>query len=470
MNVLLESIRSDKTAGTVLAGACMMSAISQAVQIPSILIATCVVLFVFFALVWQSLQLFPRILLFLPLLLIVLLHVTGNYDQALVLSALERGTFLSLFVVTLSLIRVVALSSPFVRYCGQLIVHQPPGRRYFVLSFGAHLFGILLNFAALSLLGSMVRSSTAVEPGNDQHRIAMIRRKRMSLAVIRGFATIATWSPLSAFLAVLISLVPGTSLVDVIPPGLAIFVTFIMLGWVFDRFSYPRRNLPDTETAFRETALAFLGLLGIVITFVAAAGALSQISGMTIVNSLLFVVPLASIGWVYIQCAGEKDTATFSRVWYRVANEFPAALTELKAEATMFFSYGMLGTLILPFLRPEEWGAFFAAAQITQTHILIAAFWVIVAMAQLGVNPLLTVLVIASVVPQITSPVVDGVLLLIAIQFGWCTCIVFSPYTAASRILGSATGVPHRTMCLRWNLGFTLTWIGLASLTLVIAS
>ena len=455
-------------AGKVLAIACIMSAVSQAVQSPYILLATCLFLFWFFAIVWWSLDTFSKIVLCLPPLLILFLAATGRFSSSLVLGALRQGTFLSLFVVTISLIRVAALTSPFVHKCGQLIVHQPPGRRYFVLSLGAHLFGLLLNFAALSLLGSMVRSSTDIEEEGEQKRIAMVRRKRMTLAIIRGFATIAIWSPLSAILAILISLVPGTSLAGAIPKGLMIFVVFILLGWAVDRVSFPRRVLPDAERSFRATGIAFLGLLAIVVSIIAASAALAGLTGMTVVNSLLFVVPLAAMVWVYIQSAAQNTHDPVKRSLRRIGDEFPPALAELKAEVSIFFSYGMLAILILSLLRPESWSLFLAELHVSQTDILLFVFWGIVALAVLGVNPLLTVLLVASALPKVTTPQIDGVMLLMTLQFAWCTCIVLSPSTAAARLLAATTGVSSRMMCLNWNLGFALTWMILASLILVV--
>ena len=41
---------------------------------------------------------------------------------------------------------------------GRYLVNQPPGRRYLALTFGGHIFGILLNMGGLALLASMLEA------------------------------------------------------------------------------------------------------------------------------------------------------------------------------------------------------------------------------------------------------------------------------------------------------------------------
>ena len=64
-----------------------------------------------------------------------------------------------------------------------MVTNLPPGRRYLWLSLASHFLAAITNFAGFALLASFVAGSAA---GN--------LRKRMALALTRGFVAASTWS------------------------------------------------------------------------------------------------------------------------------------------------------------------------------------------------------------------------------------------------------------------------------------
>ena len=92
--------------------------------------------------------------------------------------------------------------------CGKYLAEQKSNLRYLTLSFGGHMFGVILSFGSISLLGSLAEKGSS-----DIKNLEMraIKRKSMLLAVQRGFVAMTCWSPLTFSIAITTSVIPDTS-------------------------------------------------------------------------------------------------------------------------------------------------------------------------------------------------------------------------------------------------------------------
>ena len=70
--------------------------------------------------------------------------------------ALDQGAFFAAFILLMTLLREVAVTSPAVLDLGHFLTSQQPGRRFVATYVGGHLSGVLLNFGAISLLAPLV--------------------------------------------------------------------------------------------------------------------------------------------------------------------------------------------------------------------------------------------------------------------------------------------------------------------------
>ena len=80
---------------------------------------------------------------------------------ALTEKAFATAVFVAAFFVALAWLRSAAVSSPAIKRCGYFLANQPPGRRYLALTGGGHLFGLVLTYGAITLLGGMAEASRA---------------------------------------------------------------------------------------------------------------------------------------------------------------------------------------------------------------------------------------------------------------------------------------------------------------------
>ncbi|MBS7689773.1 hypothetical protein I0E98_01495 [Pseudomonas lalucatii] len=131
--------------------------------------------------------------------------------------AIGRFTFFATFVAALSLLRLPAYRSRLVRQCGKVMLAQFPARRYPILSLGAGLFGVILNIGVLNLFAGMIEKSNTLAAANGREWVRETRRRRMLMAVLRGFSLAPLISPLGIGMAVILASMPSLRWLDLAP-------------------------------------------------------------------------------------------------------------------------------------------------------------------------------------------------------------------------------------------------------------
>ncbi|MDE2580041.1 MAG: hypothetical protein KGL52_00245, partial [Rhodospirillales bacterium] len=222
----------------------------------------------------------------------------GTDPVGLFLSGWRRGAVYAAFYFALSALRDAAETSRLVRACGRHLVSQPPGRRYAALAAGGHVFGIILSYGSIDLLGAMVTRANAGKPA------APVRARRMLMAVFRGFCVMNCWSPLNVMTAVVATAVPAAPMHLLLPAAFVVAMGMLALGWAEDRLLWRRRPEPAPETPADggwAVHLRLVALVGLVMALAEAAGALL---GVGLVTAVTLVVPSVALAWVAAQAGG----------------------------------------------------------------------------------------------------------------------------------------------------------------------
>ena len=94
----------------------------------------------------------------------------------------------------------------------------------------------------------------------------------------------------------------------------------------------------------------------------------------------------------------------------------------------------------------------------------------IVILAQVGVNPIISVTFLTSMVAQVGLENVSLPLLAAAMLSGWSLTMVSSPFTAAMMIMSRFTGMTAGQIGLRWNGAFLATSLMMAAVLFRLAS
>ncbi|MEQ8322534.1 MAG: hypothetical protein RH946_19890 [Rhodospirillales bacterium] len=241
-----------------------------------------------------------------------------------------KGTliFAALFVAV-AFLQYPALNSPSMYAVREVIVSQPPGRRYATLTLSAHFFGALTNFAAMSLL------STFLYGNLDSNA-----RERMACAMGRGFTLAASWSPFFVSVAVILYIMPEMTWLKLAMPGVPLAFLLLTYGWAFDRLTHRKPPLAGTqvpvpvqlkaETVFKIAVLAVV-LVGTII-FV------SETLAVTMPIAIFLVTPLISIIWQAL-LSRQGGQGSLSGMAESVIENIP----KLRAEIIVFLSANFLG-------------------------------------------------------------------------------------------------------------------------------
>ncbi len=392
----------------------------------------------------------------------VAMAVLPDWQQT-VLRGLGSAAFIAAFFAALTTLRNVAESSPAIRAAGTFLAEQPPGRRYAALTVGSHLFALLLNYGAISLLGNLATTSAAQEPNAEirRHRI-----RRMLLAIQRGFVSSLPWSPLGFSMAITNALIPGARWADSVSAGFVSAGIILVAGWALDTIFKPRLSVPPPPRGPVEGSWGLLRpLLVLLVLLGVTVSVLHNQTGVRIVGVVMLVVPLLSLGWALVQHRG--GALAFSmrdRLVRYVTRELPGT----RGEVTLLMMAGYIGTVGGPLLGPVVAGAGIDLAALPTWAVLILLVWLVPLLGQLGMNPILAVTLFASIIP---APDVLGVspsAVVAAIAAGWAISGICSPFTATTLLVGSFARVSALHVGLRWNGVFVGVLGGLLSIWVLI--
>jgi hypothetical protein len=366
------------------------------------------------------------------------------------LADLVRGAeralpFMVLFAAVMCL-QVPALVSPSFRQLGERVVAQPLGRRYLMLAFAGHYLGAVLNLAGLQLVASLL----------DPEMRPTLRR-RLTLAVLRGFSAAVMWSPFFVGMGVILTVVPEVSWLEIAPVGLVVGSALVLGAWALDRATRGPRDPADAPPAVPEGDLgrAALGVVAVFLALAAPVVALSEGAGLSIVIALGLVAPALSVAWAgLLRRQGAGDPAP-------VLASVTARLPGLRNEAALFLAATVFAVGISHAVEAEalagalglaDWPAALRAAALAVASALLGG---------LGVHPV----VIAILVGEVLGPAAMGlsplaVALLLAVVWGMGTQM--SPFSATVMHTARMLDVSVFRVAWLWNAPYCLPAAALA--------
>ncbi|PHS05140.1 MAG: hypothetical protein COA78_15635 [Blastopirellula sp.] len=424
-------------------------------------------LFAFFLLEWPRLAKTAKALVVFAILLGAVMIFLNKMTPYILAKAVSRAGFLTFFMVSLALLQNAADSSLMVRRCGKAIVHQPPGRRYFMLAVGASFFSAFLSIGTISLLGTMVKNGIDSARDTTEDQVSEIRLQRMTVAILRGFCTIVFWSPVTLTLAIVLTALPELSWIEIQPYGFIITICFLFIGWLLDRSAYPRSKLSPVVPKGAPLTVLY-PLFGLMVLIFALAALLANILTINLISALLITIPFISLGWVYVQYwRGDWGDATL-RSLSRAYNGFLPALPNMRSEISIFAASAFIGLLVPPLIDVDALGGFIVEFGLGKGWILTLSFWIIIMVAMIGINPIISVTIALDLLPRL--PQIDIAPLSIAIMAitAWSIIVGFSPLSAAVRIAGRVVDRDIVDIGFRWNGQYSLIVTALFSVALLV--
>jgi len=377
----------------------------------------------------------------------------------LLFDASGRFAFFATFVVALSMLRLPAYRSRLVRRCGQSMLLQPPSRRYPILSSGSALFGIILNIGVLNLFAGMIEKSNTLDAAQGRAWVREARQRRMMLALLRGFSLAPLISPMGIGVAVVLSSLPQVTWLELAPYILGAAALIFLAGWAVDFVTGP--HPPASKAQLAPPSLRPLGQFSVLLMgIVALVFSLAWLLELRLPIAALLGAPTAALIWLAWQ-RRRLGYGGLPAAVSAVNRQLPWLLSPSANEIVVLGAAGYLGHLCVGLVDTQQlaplltvlnqWGAFNA----------VLAMLMVVGLAQVGVNPIVTVTLLVGLLPQLAIEGLTPPLIGSSLMVGWALALMSSPMTASMLILSRFTGVPATRIGYRWNGRFLVTSIPL---------
>jgi hypothetical protein len=422
----------------------------------------------FIALRWRRIPASPKILVALAGSSTLALFWV-DAPLAVLAMAVDRAAYFATFLIALGFLRIAAQPSPMIRRCGQWVVRQPPGRRYGMLSYATTLFGVILNFGVLHLLGLMVSRGNTLAAARGDRRIQHTRQRRMVLAMLRGFASLPLMSPLTVTLIVLLTMIPGLRWQAILPIGLVTAVVIISLGWLLDTWQYrhlkaPPEQGPEQPSAWRP----LVQLVSLIAALTGSAFALEANTDMSLPMAVMVLSPLFGLGWLGWQGKRAGLLGALRLLARRLRRILPDQVAPLTGEVSLLAAAGFLGVVITALITEEQVLWLVALLHLQGVPLLMATIALTVLLGQLGFNPIVSVTLLAAALQPVAAFGLSQELLALGLMCAWSLTVNSSPFTISLNIMGHLAQVSPRHLAYRWNGPFLLISYGFMGVWLML--
>ncbi len=377
-------------------------------------------------------------------------------DKPLVLflKAVGLGSFFMTFFCALSFIRGAAENSDQIRRAGLHLLAQPPAWRYLTLTFGANLFGLIISFGSLNLLGSMVlRAEDEVTKGKPDP-ISEARTRRAILAVLRGFSMVPAWSPLSIAVPMVLLSQPGLTWQALVPWALLVAIGLMLLGWVEDKLQPALPIPPGGFISTTERWSVHTPLLILIVLIFALAITVENTLQTRLVVGVMLVCPLIATGWMLLQALSATESRhRFTRTLGRhVMMTMPGCRVEL----TVLFTAACIGVFVQHVLPPGLITQLLEQLNISAYWLPPIAFLTIVFLTHFAINPMMSTFILSTAIPGGDELGISQISLALAYLTGWGVGVASSPFTISNLVMAGLTGKPSKLIAYQWNLRYTL--------------
>jgi hypothetical protein len=364
--------------------------------------------------------------------------------------ALDRAIFIASLYSALGFLREAAETSAMVHRCGAFLAAQPPGRRYVALSIGGHLFGLILNFGCIALLGTLVMKATGSTPLDDpmEEFRRQRRQQRMMTAIHRGFGAILTWSPMTVSTAVVLSALPSVRWADIAAWGLTSATGLMLIGWMLDRMVKIPSGLKPTVWNPQGSWWVLAPICGLVAAVFGLGALLQELLDLRLVMAVMIAAPTIGTLWLAAQIQSPLGTL------HRLRRHGQVVFPRYRKEIVLLSSAAFVGSMVATLLPPEQVLAVIDSLPLPPWALLSALGALVIGLGQIGLNPILSVTVLTGALPSPDALGVPAAAVAVALSGAWAITSVSSPFGAATMLVGQMTQVGAFTAGTRWNGGF----------------
>lgn len=360
------------------------------------------------------------------------------------MAALDLAAFFAAFIALLTVLKVAAERSRGILAVGHYLTSQRAGRRYYATALGGHVFGVFLNFGAVSLMAPLIQKSAVHPDGTPDPAL----ERRQLTGLMRGFAWILLWAPTTLSQAVLLTLFTDVDWPRLVAIGLASSAVMIGIGRLYDKWEWP--STPG-QPARLPVPWPAIGKVSTVCTLLIAGTFLLHVaSGFSTALSLMFVAPAVTFTWFAAQArAGTGQLRDLAPI---LATSAPA----LARSGIALGLSGFIGRGLAHVLPVEAW-AHAADLSGMPGWLFLATLPVLITLGgQIAVSPIMLVVFIGQVVAAVPDLPAEPTHIVFALSAGWAISMLASPNATATLLVSATTGIAPTTLTWSWNLKYAL--------------
>lgn len=352
------------------------------------------------------------------------------------LAAAFRASFIMVLFSSLGMLQNAVMRNQSFIAAGEMLVRQPPGRQYYALSGGTTLFGSVLNFGVLPLMGGLVK---AAQPGASP-----AQEKRLMLALLRGFSVVMFWCPLTVAYAITTTTIEGLDWPLMTAAGICLAMLVIGLGRRFNMASGAQAKRQVTEP-FRWPAL--FPILALLVGLSALAALVDILTPAALVHGVILFVPLTAIFlfWLFDPASARAEATRY------LGEDIAMQRNEVAVLGNAALSGALIATLL-----PQQTLLALLGSALPVVLVPALCLWVVVLLGQAGLNPLITVAALASILARPASIGIDPTLMGLALVVGWGLAVGSSSAAAATMSIGRVVDESAWRVGTAWNGLFTL--------------
>jgi len=415
-------------------------------------------LILFIMLEWRKTNNIGRFMVAIVLAVAVTCYFYLGLPAQVLLDAMNRAGFFVALFVGIGLLREATEVSQAIQRCGEYLVAQPPSRRYFTLAFGSHVFSIVLSIGTLSLLSGIVNKNNTLESAGGNREVWNIRQQRMSMAIMRGFNATIYWSPFSLALIVTCTSLEGGVASDFYGVGFICALILLFWGWLLDYFSISKVKSTNAEPiGSSERWPILLNLVALVVVVFVISLIVAELVNSSLLVGMLISVPIVCAPWMMFCMPGptvmQRFQQTMARLKLHAAEQFPT----YRSEASMVGTAGALGVLLSAAVSKEAMAELLISLHLSGLPLAIALVLTILIAGQLALVPLVTVSILASVLP---APELLGLryeVLVLAFVGGWAFATQSSIFSGTTLVTARLFNRSPATIAYTWNGLFVLS-------------
>ncbi len=361
--------------------------------------------------------------------------------------ALTRAAFFQAFLTAVFTLQEAASRSSTINRVGLFLISQPLRKQSILTLLGTNLMALMMNMGSLVMIGTLARDRMVNDDTGDSG--ATERGWMTAVAALRGFSPTATWSPLALPPVFLSSLYPEVSLAETMMVGVVISVAILAVSCLFTFWqaaAIARKNhAPDAEAVplpGRSIARLTLLLSAIFAAIYLSAHRLE----MSTSAAVLVIIPVTSCLWLTVGQGHTFGSLVEGPLQNMVFHRLPIQA----AETSVIVSAAFLGPVLIALFPMEEAAQVVIGAHLSGAWLLSLIFLGIIALAMIGLNPVLTSTLAIAVLGDPGNFGLTPLMIITVILPAWALAAQFSPYTGTATIVSRMFNVsPERLVFVR---------------------